>query len=84
MASLTTVGSIEAKAHLPQLLERVAKGEKIVITRRGKPVAMLVPPETEAKRDVRQVIQEMKELRRGNTLGKGVSVRDLIEAGRRF
>ena len=40
---MTEFGSFEAKTHLPQLLDRVAKGEKIVITRCGKPVAMLVP-----------------------------------------
>lgn len=38
-----TVGSFEAKTHLAQLLERAERGEEIVITRRGKPVARLVP-----------------------------------------
>ena len=38
-----TVGSYEAKTHLPQLLERVEHGETITITRHGKPVARLVP-----------------------------------------
>ena len=38
-----TVGSYEAKTHLPQLLERVERGETITITRHGKPVARLVP-----------------------------------------
>jgi hypothetical protein len=33
---------------------------------------------------VKTVIGEMKALRRGNTLGKGVTIRDLIEEGRRF
>ena len=41
---MTTVGSYEAKTHLPQLLDRVARGEKILITRHGQAVAMLVPP----------------------------------------
>jgi len=36
---MTSVGSFEAKTHLPKLLKRVAKGEKIIITRRGEPVA---------------------------------------------
>lgn len=80
---MSSVGTFEAKTHLTQLLGRVAKGERIVITNRGKPVAMLVPPEPEAAADVRQVIDEMKALRRGNRLGKGVTVRDLIDEGRR-
>jgi prevent-host-death family protein len=33
----------EAKAHLSELLERVAKGEEIIIGKAGKPVARLVP-----------------------------------------
>lgn len=42
----TTIGSFEAKTHLAHLLERVERGEEIVITRRGKPVARLVPAHT--------------------------------------
>jgi len=38
---MTTVGAYEAKTHLPKLLNRVAKGEKIVITKHGVPVAVL-------------------------------------------
>ena len=77
---MMSVGSFEAKTHLPQLLERVSRGEKILITRHGKPVAMLVPAADTP--DVRQVIRQMKALRRGNTLGQGLSIRDLIEEGR--
>jgi prevent-host-death family protein len=33
----------EAKTHLSRLLERVAKGEDIVIARAGTPIAKLVP-----------------------------------------
>ncbi len=81
---MTTVGSYEAKTHLPELLERVARGERIVITRRGKPVAMLVPPPA-GKKDVRRVIAEFKAYTKeqGRTLG-GLTYRDLIEEGRRF
>jgi prevent-host-death family protein len=82
---MTTVGSFEAKTHLPQLIDRVAKGEKIVITRRGKPVAMLVPPPAETKRNVKQVVKEMLEFRdrEGPTLGN-MTIRELIEEGRRY
>ncbi len=38
----------EAKAHLSELLERVAEGEEILLTRRGKPIARLVPARSEA------------------------------------
>lgn len=81
---MTTVGSYEAKTHLPQLLVRANRGEKIVITRRGKPVAMLVAPETE-RPIAGQVVKEMLECRdrEGPVLGEDLSVRDLIDAGRR-
>jgi prevent-host-death family protein len=79
------VGSFEARTHLPQLLERVANGEEFTITKRGKPVARLVPAvAAKPKPDVREVIEELKAFSKCNTLGEGISVRDLIEDGRRF
>jgi len=81
---MTTVGSYEAKTHLPQLLERVARGEKILITRHGQAVAMLVPAEAESKPDVREVVGKMRQLRKGVTLGPGLTIRQLIDEGRRF
>jgi len=38
-----SVGAFDAKTHLSALLDRVERGEEVVITRRGKPVARLVP-----------------------------------------
>ena len=38
-----TVGAFEAKTHFSELLERAEGGEEIIITRRGKPVARLMP-----------------------------------------
>jgi prevent-host-death family protein len=40
---LATVNMHEAKTHLSKLVERVEKGEEIVISRAGKPAAKLVP-----------------------------------------
>lgn len=80
-----SVGSFEAKTHLAQLLERVAQGEEFTITKHGKPVARLVPAvPAKPKPDVRQVIEELKAFSKGNTLGGNVTIRDLIEEGRRF
>ena len=41
---MKSVGSYEAKTHLPRLLDEVEKGERITITKHGRPVAILVPP----------------------------------------
>jgi prevent-host-death family protein len=80
-----SVGSYEAKTHLPQLLDRVEHGETIVITRHGKPVAKLVPASAgKVRPDVEQVVADMLEYRdkHGPTLG-GLKIRDLIDEGRR-
>jgi prevent-host-death family protein len=42
---VSTIGSFEAKTHFAELLKRAERGEEITITRRGKPVARLVPAE---------------------------------------
>lgn len=39
------IGAFEAKNKLGQLLDQVERGEEVTITRHGKPVARLVPPE---------------------------------------
>jgi prevent-host-death family protein len=80
---MTTVGAYEAKTHLSELLDRVAKGEKITITKHGVPVAVLMPPPNGNRADAREAIARLRELRKGRTLG-GLTVRALIEEGRRF
>lgn len=81
---MKSVGAYEAKTHLPELLDRVALGEEICITRHGKPVARLVPETVSPPPDIQAAINEIKEFRKGRTLGEGVTIRDLIEEGRRF
>lgn len=80
---MKTVGAYEAKTHLPKLLERVAGGETITITKHGVPVALLVPADGGKRRNPREVIEEIKRLRKGRKL-RGVSIRELIEEGRRY
>jgi len=79
---METVGAYEAKTHLTKLLERVAKGEKITITKHGVPVATLQPADSSKMTPVRDVIDELKRFRSGNCL-EGLSMRDMIEEGRR-
>jgi prevent-host-death family protein len=80
----STIGSFEAKTHLPALLERVLQGERITITKRGTPVAMLVPVEDAPAVDRKRAIAELKAFGRGRKLPEGMTVRDLVDAGRRF
>jgi prevent-host-death family protein len=79
---MESVGTYELKGNLSKLLERVERGERITITRRGKPVAVLGPPPSE-KPDVEEAVRKMKEFGKGRSLG-GLSIREMIEEGRRF
>lgn len=79
---MKTVGAYEAKTHLNQLLERVARGEKIMITKHGVPVATLHPPASVKKTPVRDVIDQLKRFRSGHRLD-GLSIREMIDEGRR-
>jgi prevent-host-death family protein len=77
---MSEVGAYEAKTHLPRLLDRVAKGERITITKHGRPVAVLVP--ATGTRPLAEIIEELRRFRRGRRLD-GLSLREMIEEGRR-
>ena len=78
---MLTVGAFEAKTHLSALLDRVAAGEEVVITKHGKPVARLVPAHHVDQARANQAFEKLKALRRGTTLG-GLSWKELRDAGR--
>ena len=79
------VGVFEAKNRLTALIDEVERGgEEVVITRRGKAVARLVPVEGGFNRArAQQAADELRAAAKGTTLG-GVSIRSLIEEGRRL
>ena len=79
---MASVGAFEAKTHFSNLLERVEKGEQIIITRHGKPVAKLVPATGVDVQVIDETIAQLKEFAKGQSLG-GLSVRELREEGRR-
>jgi prevent-host-death family protein len=78
-----TVGAFEAKTHLGELLDRVERGESVTITRHGKPVAQLVPAPPEQKRKRTDVIRDLLDFSKGRKL-EGMSIREMIDEGRRF
>ena len=80
---MVTVGSFEAKTHLPALLDRVVKGEIVQITKRGVPVAKLVPADAPGKKDLSETAEEIRRMRKGVRLGN-VGIRALINEGRRL
>ncbi len=75
------VSVTEARKHLPELLRRVAAGERVVITRYGAPVAILRDYEPAIRTDIASATAEIREYRRRNRLD-GLSLRELIEEGR--
>ena len=80
---MATVGVFEAKNRLSELIERVSRGEEIVITRRGEAVARLVQPMRADLREQReQAVEALRAARKGVRL-RGLSVKKLIEDGRR-
>ena len=83
--SRTFVGAFQAKTHFSQLLERVARGEEITITKHDRPVARLVPAERPSREQVVRLFRQMDALRQSLPRSKDkTSVKDLINQGRRF
>jgi prevent-host-death family protein len=79
---MKSIGAYEAKTHLPKLLEQVAEGQQITITKHGVPVAVLSPYDSEKNVDILEVIRSLREFRKGNRL-EDLSIRDMIEEGRK-
>ena len=78
---MESVGAYDAKTHLPRLLEAVAAGESVIITKHGVPVAKLVPA-YEQRPHPGEVIGSLRQARSGVTLGD-LSLAELISKGRR-
>jgi len=76
------VGAFEAKTHLSQLLAAVQRGERVTITRRGKPVAVLVPPEEDRRADAAALVAELGAVRARTRAGPE-SIAELRDEGRR-
>lgn len=78
---MSQVGAYEAKTHLSELLERVARGERIVITRHGTPVAALTPVTRCDVAGTAEVVASLRAFRQGRRLGD-ISLRQMIDEGR--
>jgi prevent-host-death family protein len=65
------VGTFEAKNKLSALIERAERGEEIIITRRGRPVAKLVPfGETRSIERAREAARQLREHAKAMKLGR--------------
>lgn len=84
---MAKVSAFEAKTRFGELLERVSKGEEVVITRHDKPVARLVPEGAQRLDDVRRAVAGLRDLqsrirRRTKAKLSDLEVRSAIETGR--
>ena len=86
---MTTMSAFEAKTHFGELLDQVAHGHEIVITRYDKPVARIVPQGLRDSREVLAAVDGLVTLQRriARRAGKKAvltdgEVRAAIEAGR--
>ncbi|HVY92351.1 MAG TPA: type II toxin-antitoxin system prevent-host-death family antitoxin [Bryobacteraceae bacterium] len=84
-----TVSSLNAKTNFGAILDRVAAGEEIVITRHDKPVARIVPEGRASLESVREAVEGLRALRKRMARRKGfrpltdAEIRSAINEGRR-
>ncbi|MGH6917226.1 MAG: type II toxin-antitoxin system Phd/YefM family antitoxin [Geminicoccaceae bacterium] len=80
--AMKAIGVVEARSTISTLLKHVERGEEIVITKRGKAVARLVPIGAVSRDRLADTATRLKAFRHGRRLGD-LSVKALIEEGRR-
>ena len=80
--SSVSVGAFEAKNRFSDLIDRVARGAEVTITKHDRPVAKIVPPSNQSKETRRHAVADLRDMRARYAL-TGVSVRELINDGRR-
>jgi prevent-host-death family protein len=78
------IGTFEAKTHFSQIIEKVEHGADYIITRRGKPVAKIIPFKQEPQMTRKEAFESFKELRKHYRGEPGsFNIREAIEDGRR-
>ncbi len=60
---MATITAFEAKTRFGELLDRVANGEEVVITRHDKPVARIIPEGRPSMEKVKEAIDGLRKLR---------------------
>ena len=77
------VGAFQAKTHLSALLDEVARGETIIITRRGHPVAQLTAPEAPDREAAVSAASTLRRLRRRIGWASTKDILQMRDEGRR-
>ena len=78
------IGTFQAKTHFSQIIEKVEQGADYIITRRGKPVAKIIPFNQEPEMSRVEAFEQLKEMRKLYRGEPGsFNIREAIEEGRR-
>ena len=78
------IGTFEAKTHFSQIIEKVEHGADFVITRRGKPVAKIIPFKQEPEMTFKEAVEQLIEMRKRYRGKPGsFNIREAIEEGRK-
>jgi prevent-host-death family protein len=86
---MATVSAFEAKTRFGSILDRVAAGEEIVITRHDKAVARIVPEGSASNESMRKLVDDIRAFRAKMAARKGfrpitdAEIRSAINDGRR-
>lgn len=78
------IAASEAKTHLPQLLDEVERGETLVITRHGRPIARLVPEHDRRQDEIDSVIDAIRNRRRQASSVTAAEILSARDEGRKF
>jgi len=79
-----SIGAFEAKTHFSQIIDKAESGEDFIITRRGKPVAKIIPFEKKKEMTRKEAIAELMEMRKLYRGEPGsFDIREAIEEGRK-
>ena len=78
------IGAFEAKTRFSQIIDKAEHGADFIVTRRGKPVAKIIPFEKKPEMTRQEALQKLKELRKLYRGKPGsFNIREAIEDGRR-
>ncbi len=74
----------EAKSHFLQLLDDVERGETLVITRHGRPIARIAPEEDVRRDEIAKAVASIKELRKGKGKITFEELKSARDEGRKY
>ena len=78
------IGAFEAKTHFSRILEKAERGEDFIITKRGKPVAKIIPFKQEPEMTWEEALEGFRKFRKLYRGKPGdFNIKEAIEEGRR-